>query len=193
MMLDLAALWQMEMDALVLEQGKEPDPDIWRWSPLDIVSFDAMLSVARELAISNRPVGERLRRIRFGEAGAGIGTKLYLAKNKYNLVEYGYEINPDYVARAKELDVSIEVRDLRAEPKPEWDIYDIVYTARPFKDDDEEVAWEQEVQDAMRPGAVLIAAYVARKPYSWGCYYRRPFRGVWVKPVQERLSCSSFP
>ena len=33
-----------------------------------------------------------------------------------------------------------------------------------------------------RPGAVLISAYAAVKPYTWQCYDRGSFRGVWQKP-----------
>jgi SAM-dependent methyltransferase len=168
----------MEMDALGRERGTEPDPDIWRWSPQDIIEFDEMLGVAFNALV--RDTG--LRQLTFVEAGAGIGTKLYLARHKYNLREWGFEINPDYISRAKALGVRIELRDLRADPRPDWGIYDIVYIARPFKDDAQEVEWEQSVQDAMGRGAVLISAFTARKPYTWKCIYRKPFRGVWIKP-----------
>jgi len=71
--------------------------------------------------------------------------------------------------------------DLR-EDSPAWSEYDIVYTARPFKADDYESNWERSVCDAMAPGSVIIMAYTSFKPYSWQCYYRAPFRGVWRKP-----------
>lgn len=175
-LLTLEALWHMELAALVQEHGSVPDPDLWRWSPLELTEFDRMLYVARAWAMS--PSNSRLR---FGEAGSGIGTKLYLARNYYGMDELGYEISDEYLAASRLLEVRAEKCDLRTEVPP-WDRFDIVYLSRPFKDDDREVEWERSVMEAMRPGAVLISAYAAVKPYAWKVCYRRPFRGVWVKP-----------
>jgi hypothetical protein len=169
-----------ELARLEIEQVKrerettEPDPDMWRWSPLEIWEFARMLEVARQLA------ADGLRRLRFAEAGSGIGTKLYLAQNKFDMSATGFEINEEYITQARKLDVCTNKWDLR-KAHPPWRLYDIVYMARPFKDDDYEVQWEREVHDRMRDKAVLISAYAAVKPYSWPCYYRAPFRGVWMK------------
>jgi SAM-dependent methyltransferase len=191
MEISLAQLWQMEMDQLKAEADRnDPDPDIWRWSPFDIRLFDEMLRVARQVADDNtvriRDEDHYLRRLSIAEAGCGIGTKLYLARNKYDLAETGYDINEEYLARCRELEVMAELRDLAdlENPAP-WSAFDIVYTARPFKDDKFELKWEKSVQDAMRPGAVLISSFTARKPYSWECWYRRPFCGVWSKPLES--------
>jgi hypothetical protein len=174
--LTIKELWQMELEQLGKERElSDPDPDLWRWSPLEIVEFARMLEVARQLA------EQGLRKLRFAEAGSGIGTKLYLAKHHFELQEMGYEINDVYLARSRLLGVMAVKCDLRVD-KPPWEKYDIVYLSRPFKSDEYEVAWEWEVLNAMRPGAVLISAYAAVKPYKWQCYYRKPFRGVWVKP-----------
>src|SRR4249920_893894 len=175
-MLTLQDLWHMEMEQLTKERElSDPDPDMWRWSPLEITEFARMLEVARGLAAAG------LRKLRIAEAGCGIGTKLYLAKNQFDLDETGYEINDLYLAMCRDLGVHAVKCDLRVD-KPPWEKFDIVYLSRPFKSDDYEVAWEWEVINAMRPGAVLISAYAAVKPKGWQCYYRKPFRGVWVKP-----------
>lgn len=144
-----------------------------------------MLEVARDLAESSSvrlrdEDGDFMRPLTFCEAGCGIGTKLYLAKHYYGLSEFGYEIDDRYLAKCEELKVHAIKCDLR-EYSPPWPVFDIVYLARPFKDDSAEAEWEQGVMDAMRPGGVLISAFAAVKPYRWACYYRRPFRGVWVK------------
>lgn len=175
-LITLPALWHMELAALVQEHGSIPDPDLWRWSPLELAEFDRMLHVARAWAMS--PTNARLR---FAEAGSGIGTKLYLAKHYYQMAELGYEISDEYLDRSRALGVRAEKCDLRTEVPP-WAKFDIVYLSRPFKDDDREVEWERSVMEAMRPGAVLISAYAAVKPYTWTVRYRRSFRGVWVKP-----------
>jgi SAM-dependent methyltransferase len=188
MEISLPELWQMEMDQLKLETEKDPDDVIWRFSPLDINEFDIMLNIAHNLAVGIRGditdfrPGDPSIDISFVEAGCGIGTKLYLAKHKYLMIEYGYEINEEYIAKCHELGVQAELRDLTADPPPTWSAYDIVYTCRPLKNDVAEVQWEKSVHEAMRPGAVLMASFVALKPYNWPCYYRQPFRGIWVKP-----------
>jgi hypothetical protein len=178
----LQQLWDMEQAQAKQEQGKTPDPEMWRWSPLDLREFDIMLHVADQLATDMAVKrGKGFRKLSFFEAGCGIGTKLYLAKMKYDLQELGWELNTEYLQSCEKLGVLAEWHDLR-EDTPRWDAYDIVYIARPFKDNMEERAWEVSVQEAMRPGAVLISAFAAVKPYDWTCFYRRPWRGVWVKP-----------
>jgi len=180
--LKIDELWQMELEQLGKERElSDPDPDLWRWSPLEIVEFARMLEVARQLAINGRGDNDKFRKLMFAEAGSGIGTKLYLAKHHFELQEMGYEINDVYLAKSRLLGVMAVKCDLRVN-KPPWEKYDIVYLSRPFKSDEYEVAWEREVMNSMRSGAVLISAYAAVKPYKWPCYYRRPFRGVWVKP-----------
>jgi len=143
-----------------------------------------MLVIAQSLAVSSNirlhGAAAGLRRLSYAEAGSGIGTKLYLAKNYFNLDEMGYEINEEYLAKARELGVHAEQCDLRTETPP-WAKFNIVYVARPFKDDEYEADWERSVMDSMADGAVYMAAYAAVKPYGWACYYRAPFRGVWVK------------
>jgi hypothetical protein len=154
----------------------DPDPDMWRWSPLDMSLFIPMLNVACSLA------ADGLRVLRIAEAGSGIGTKLYYAERYCNLDATGYEINEEYLERCRELGVNAVRWDLRAEHPP-WEEFDIVYMARPFKNDEYEVQWEKEVMQRMRKGAYLVSAYAAVKPYSWECYYRHAFRGVWRKPL----------
>ena len=99
----------------------------------------------------------------------------------------GYEISEEYLAKSRELGVrgsgATYVRRL-----PPWAHPTVVYIARPFKDDEYEVAWERSVMKAMRPGAVLISAYAAVKPGLWPCYYWAPFRGVWTAPLRPSYS-----
>jgi SAM-dependent methyltransferase len=182
----------MELEQLYRERDKPPDEDLWRWSPLEIAEFDRMLKVARDLAVAVsvrlRGANGGLRRLSFAEAGCGIGTKLYLAQNYYDLNAVGFEIDDYYLSRCRELEVTADKWDLRDEDQPPWAAYDIVYLSRPFKDDVAESRWENSVIGAMRTGAVLMSAYAAIKPYSWPCYYRRPFRGVWLKDPEGRYA-----
>lgn len=181
MNISLDELFQMEMDQLQEEHGREPDPDSWRWSPFDIRKFDAMLEIAYNYF--RKTDSHSPGPISIAEAGSGIGTKLYLAKHKYGMTEYGYEINAGYVEAARKLGVQCEIRDLaNMLDQPVWSAFDIVYVARPFKDDLKERQWEQAVRDLMRPGAVYMATFAASKPYTWRCLHKGSFRGIWVKP-----------
>ena len=176
----LDELFDMEMAQLELEHGRDPDPNVWRWSPSDIRNWVEMLDVA--IQYYNRTDSHSPGYISIWEAGSGIGTKLKWAKQK-GLIEYGFELFEDYVAAARRLGVQCEQRDLSdLDNQPSWEVPDIVFTARPFKDDLFEVKWERLVQDMMRPGAILMSTFTARKPYGWPCLYRVGFRGVWFKP-----------
>jgi hypothetical protein len=188
MKLSLDQLFQMEMEQLVRERGRDPNPAQWRWSPTDIRQYDVMLHVAYDHLSATQ--SHRLRStaadsaFSIWEAGSGIGTKLYLAKHKYLMTEYGFEYEEDYIEAARELGVACEWRDLSdLDNQPSWEVPDIVFTARPFKDDLFEKRWEQLVQDRMREGAVLIQSFKASRPYDWHCLYHRSFQGVYVKPT----------
>jgi len=181
-------LWRLELEQLGRERElSDPDPDLWRWSPLELPEFARMLDVARNLAaLENKRRGEALRRLTMAEAGSGIGTKLYLAEKYYDIAAVGYEVSEEYIAAARELGVTTVHADLRQLPASEWvPGKNIVYISRPFKDDAVESEWEHSVHEAMDDRAVLIAAYAAVKPYAWPCYYRAPFRGVWIKQEKE--------
>ena len=181
--LTLQELFDMEMAQLKKEHGRKPDPDSWRWSPSDIRIWDEMLNVAYKYLCD---AGTFSNHISMWEAGSGIGTKLYRAKHEYNMIEYGFEKFDYYIEAASKLGVVCEQRDLSdLDNQPSWEVPDIVFTARPFKDEVLEHKWEQLVQDQMRPGAVLISTFTAKKPYGWTTLYRATFRGVWVKPIQS--------
>lgn len=177
-MISRQQLWDMELEQLYKErETTDPDPEMWRWSPLELAEFDRMLTIARQV------IGG-LKKLRLCEAGSGIGTKLYLAEHYHDLEATGYEISKDYLAKAAKLEVDAREMDFRSEHPP-WDEFDIVYIARPFKDDVVETAFEVSAQNAMKTGAVLMMAYTSAKPYAWPCFYRAPFRGIWKKPAKD--------
>jgi hypothetical protein len=174
-------LHKMEMRQLAREHGRDPDPASWRWSPSDIRIWAQMLEVA--IDYYKRTDSHSPGPISIWEAGSGIGTKLRWAK-QCGLIEYGFELFDYYVTVAKELGVACEQRDLSdLDNQPSWEVPDIVFTSRPFKDNLLEYKWEKLVQDRMRPGTVLISTFTSKKPYTWTVLYRATFRGVWAKPV----------
>jgi SAM-dependent methyltransferase len=178
--MNLEELEALEAEWLRRNYETEPDPNLWKWAPTPLPRFMEMMSyatMAKDIVESEWPP-------RFFEAGCGIGTKLYIARHEWGMDELGWEIFPEYVEQARKLDVNAEQHDLRTE-EPDWASFDIVFISRPFKDDAEEHVWEQKVQDAMRPGAVLIASYAAVKPYSWRWLYKGSWRIVAVKPLPD--------
>ena len=176
----LGELFDMEMAQLKKEHGNKPDPNSWRWSPSDIRIWAEMLDIAIKHIHTAYPSSKRP--ISIWEAGSGIGTKLLWAKQQ-GLIEYGFELFDYYIEAAHKLGVKCEQRDLSdLDNQPSWEVPDIVFTARPFKDDLFENKWERLIQDQMRPGAVLISTFTSKKPYDWQTLYRATFRGVWVKP-----------
>jgi SAM-dependent methyltransferase len=174
-----AQLERYEAEWVARERQLEPDPDLWRWSPTPLPKVRSMMATAdmcsEIIQLDHLP--------RFFDAGCGIGTKLALAEQEFVWDAEGWDYYLEYVQFARNvLKVKAHQFDLRSS-EPDWASYDIVMISRPFKDDDEQHAWEQKVQDTMRPGAVLLATHAALKPYRWRWLYRAPWRIVAVKPV----------
>ena len=155
------------MEAEFMGQGDAEDH--YGWSPLPLPKFTDLMNISQQYLPSN-PF--------FLEAGCGIGTKLYLARENYGCWEYGFDINADFVKFAREiLGVRAYVGSVQDMP---YDKADVVYIARPYKDDAKEVEYEKMVHSRVRNGAILIAAYAAVKP-EWHCLFRLGQHGAWKK------------
>jgi SAM-dependent methyltransferase len=175
---NLEELEALEAEWLRRNYLEDPHEALWKWAPTPLPKFIEMLAYATLV----REIADLDRAPRFFEAGCGIGTKLYVAKHEFGLDELGWELFPEYVKQAQELGVNVQQHDLRAE-EPAWHKFDIVFISRPFKDETEEHAWEERIQAAMQPGAVLMASYAAVKPYTWRWVYKGSWRIVAVKPL----------
>ena len=128
---ELSELHKMDMRQLARERGRDPDPNVWRWSPTDIRDWADMLECA--IAHYRHTDSHSKGPISLWEAGSGIGTKLKWAEQR-GLTAYGFELFDYYIAAARELGVQCEMRDLSdLENQPSWEVPDIVFTARPFK------------------------------------------------------------
>ena len=172
---DFHDLENWEAEWVRRERLLNPDPSYWRWSPTPLPKVREMMAVADMVAEGDPPT--------FFDAGCGIGTKLALARDMFGWIATGYELYDEYVEFAvREFHVNVCQANLRVN-QPDYSQYDVVMTSRPFKDDDEECAWERHVQSEMRPGAILIGTHLGVKPYSWRWLYRAQWRCVAVKPV----------
>lgn len=175
-----AELEALEAKWVSIERKQEPDSQFWRWSPTPLPKVREMMATVDMY----REITKLERAPRFFDAGCGIGTKMALAEEMFVWEANGVDLYEEYINVARnELGLEFAwVGDLRRN-EPPWSVYDIVMISRPFKDDEEEEAWERKVHASMRPGAVLIATHAAVKPYSWRWLYRAPWRIVAVKPL----------
>jgi hypothetical protein len=160
--------------------GQGDAEDHYGWSPFGLRKFEELLVLA-----ADRTDAGAL----FMEAGCGIGTKLYRAR-QLGLWEYGMDINNNFIKHAREvLGVRAYLGSVREMP---YDKADIVYISRPYKNDEVEVEYETSVHSAMRNGTILIAAFAAVKP-EWEILFRtgqhgKPVPRVPVPPVPETLN-----
>ena len=177
---EFAALEKLEAEWARKEYETEPNKEFWGWAPTPLPKAREMMATADLYLLG---VADEIPR--FFDAGCGIGTKMALAERMFLWEAFGWDLRGDliHVARNQLGLQNAIVGSLRSGRQPDYGEYDVVMTSRPFKDDEEETAWERSVQEAMKPGAVLIASFAAVKPYRWRWLYRAPWRLVAVKPL----------
>jgi SAM-dependent methyltransferase len=172
----------LRMETAFAGQG---DTEEWYgWSPFGLKKFNELLQLAADRSEPNAF---------FLEAGCGIGTKLYRAR-QLGLWEYGMDINSSFIDHARDvLGVRAYVGSVQDMP---YDKADITYLSRPYKDDDKEIEYEKMVHEQIRNGTILIAAWAAVKP-PWTILFRTGHHGVWRKPEDgkpvERLPVPPVP
>jgi SAM-dependent methyltransferase len=157
--------------------GQMPrNTDTWDWQPYPLEAFIDMCRVVAEAF----PVGVTPS---FLDPGCGIGTKVYVAKMVFGWEATGFDIVPEYIKVAHdELGLIHQTVTGNVDDPHPYGLFDIVWLSRPFRDDKREFAYEQRVQNEMKPGAFLISGWSGAKP-QWEMYYRAPWRGVWRKPL----------
>lgn len=145
------------------------------WMPFPVPEFITLLAAAVTEADGDA----------FLEIGAGIGTKMLVAKTLFGLGVAGVERVPEYVAQAAEMGITVLEADILdfADYAP----FDIIWFNRAFRDASAQTQLEHQVWDGVRPGAVVMCANLENKPPSnwfivddeWGDLRR----GVWQKPL----------
>jgi SAM-dependent methyltransferase len=109
------------------------------------------------------------KKVKFLDAGCGIGNVLLVAShfglgNQFIGLEYY-----DKVADAAEMFLGLKNKNRRLKHAFEirrhditkyrhYGLYDFIYYFRPLSDHDKEVAFERQVEDQMKVGAIIIAA-----------------------------------
>ncbi len=124
------------------------------WMPFSWPDFIALVAEA----LPDTP-GDR-----FLDIGAGVGTKMTLARELFGLDVHGVERVPEYVAQARSQGLEVTEADALA-----WDGYgefDLIFFNRPFFDVARQADLERRVWAAMKPGAVVIGANLLYPPPS---------------------------
>lgn len=121
----------------------------------------------------------------FLDIGAGVGTKMLLAREILGLDVHGIERVPEYAAQARQLGLDVEEAD--AAGWKGYGDYSLIWFNRPFRDRDAQAGLEARVWEEAAPGAVVICANLENPPpSSWFVTLDdwEVRRGVWVKPPQ---------
>lgn len=139
-----------------------------QYGPLPLSSSIFAYGLARAIDAIGSPRG-----IHFLDVGAGIGTKLLLAKMMYpDLICEGIESHPEVAMAAWKTLEGMEPKVHHADAF-EWDEYDrfnIVYMYRPCSDWDMEERLERRVMGCMRERAILFLVGGQVEPESpWEC------------------------
>ena len=159
------------------EQSRQPAPAGDRrylpWMPFQIPEFLALLAEAIPATTGSR----------FLEIGAGIGTKMLLAREIFGLDVTGIEISDEHAQAA--LSQGLDVLTCDALDFTGYGAYDLIWFYRPVRDPDLQAALEKAVWDGMSPGAVVICAALEAPPSParfWPVLedLDRP-RGIWCK------------
>lgn len=130
----------------------QPDERFLPWMPYQIPGFLALLAEAIPAAPGSR----------FLDVGAGIGTKMLLAREIFGLDVTGTEISPELAAQAAGLGLDIVCGD--ALDYAGYGAHDLIWLYRPCRDPDTEAALEKVIWDAMAPGAVILGDALESPP-----------------------------
>jgi len=134
--------------------GRIPETDrrLTPWMPFPIPAFIALLFEA----LPEAP-GEK-----FLEIGAGVGTKMELARELAGLDVTGIEVNAEYAEEAGRRGFGVLICD--AADFGHYGDYDLIWFNRVFRDPDSQAALEKVIWDEMAPGAVVMCANLENPP-----------------------------
>jgi hypothetical protein len=122
--------------------------------------------------------------IRFLDVGAGIGTRMLLAREIFGLDVHGIDRVREYAAVAgQELGYTVDVVD--ALEYKGYGGFDLIWVNRPIRDRELQAQLEAKLWDEMAPGAVVGCANLEdRPPQHWWPVLDdwELRRGVWQKP-----------
>ncbi len=155
--------------------GQKPDPIRNPWMPFQAAEFIAMLAeVLPESAGCD-----------FLDVGSGIGTKIMLAEELFNLNAWGIETDEvmarhaNYYGRYTELQDALTCSD--------YNDVDIIWLYRPFRDRLSQVQLEHRVFSMMKPGTIVFGGAWESQPRGFEIIvddWDTGHRGAYRKPVK---------
>jgi predicted O-methyltransferase YrrM len=149
------------------------DPRFLPWMPFSWPEFIAMIAEA---------VPE-LGGHRFLDVGAGIGTRMLLAREIFGLDVHGIERVEAYASVAgDQLGLTVDVTD--ALDYKGYGGFDLIWINRPVRDRELERQLESKIWSDMAPGAVVAFANIEAPPPNWYLIFDdwEVRRGIWQKP-----------
>ena len=136
--------------------GRDMPETYLPWMPFSWPDFIALVAEALPEITGDK----------FLDVGCGVGTKMMLAEEIFDLDVHGIERVPEYVKEARGRGLTVTEADARG-----WNgygDYDIIFFNRPFFSQEMQAELEQQVWDDMKPGAVIIGVnLLAPPPASW--------------------------
>ena len=158
--------------------GQKPDPTYNPWMPFQCAEFVAML--AECVAEAN---GDK-----FLDVGSGIGTKVLLAERLFSLDAYGIEYDETMAAYANADDRRTLCWDALDAGADGYEVPDIIWLYRPFRDGFKQAQLEHRIFENMKPGAIIAGAAWENKPNGFEIIIddldeASQIRGAWRKPL----------
>jgi hypothetical protein len=156
-------------------QRKIPETDrrCTPWMPFPVPAFISLLFEALPEAPGDK----------FLEVGAGIGTKMELARELAGLDVTGIEVNAAYAGEAARRGLGVLIMD--ATDFAYYGEYDLIWFNRVYRDADLQARLEKTIWDEARPGAVVMCANLENPPPGWIIVLDdwEIRRGIWMKPL----------
>jgi trans-aconitate methyltransferase len=146
---------RLDLEWRKADAGRD-DPRCLPWMPFPAWDFIALVAEALPESSGTQ----------FLDIGCGVGARMLVARELFELDVHGIDRVPEYVNEAWKHGLSAEVADALG-----WNgygKYDLLFLNRPFKDPVLQRQLEAQVWDDMAPGAVIIGANLeAPPPQDW--------------------------
>jgi len=125
-------------------------PESWGFVASQTLVVLAQLQVARRATTARSP--------RLLECGSGFGFVAALAR-ELGFTVTGVEVEPAYVETSRRLFPSVRIEEADLQTFDRFGEFDAVYYYRPFADDDLQASFERRVEEALRPGGIILASH----------------------------------
>jgi SAM-dependent methyltransferase len=124
-------------------------PESWGFSGARTTNALAQLRVALGTTPAKSP--------RFLECGSGFGFIAALAR-ELGFTVTGLEIEPRYIEMSRRLFPSVRIEEGDLLTFDRYGEFDVVYYYGPFAADEVQARFERRIEDALRPGGVILAS-----------------------------------